>query len=65
MPSAASQGARTGRSAKISSLDPGHKSYKWWVLLSVMIGTFMAVLDATVVNVALAKRAGLGTMPNP
>lgn len=35
------------------SLTPGHKSYSWWVLWSVMIGTFMAVLDATIVNVAL------------
>jgi MFS transporter, DHA2 family, multidrug resistance protein len=28
---------------------------KWLVLLSVMIGTFMAVLDATIVNVAFPK----------
>src|SRR5512135_2617095 len=32
-----------------------HPSYKWWVLANVMIGTFMAVLDATIVNVALPK----------
>lgn len=37
------------------SLHHEHTSYKWWVLLNVMIGTFMAVLDATVVNVALPK----------
>jgi MFS transporter, DHA2 family, multidrug resistance protein len=30
-------------------------SYKWWVLANIMVGTFMAVLDATVVNVALPK----------
>ncbi len=32
-----------------------HPSYKWWVLANVMIGTFMAVLDATIVDVSLAK----------
>ncbi|WP_320054895.1 DHA2 family efflux MFS transporter permease subunit [uncultured Acetobacteroides sp.] len=32
-----------------------HKSYKWWLLGNVMIGTFMAVLDATIVNVGLPK----------
>ena len=30
-------------------------SYKWWLLANVMIGTFMAVLDATIVNVGLPK----------
>jgi DHA2 family multidrug resistance protein len=38
-----------------SQLDTGHPSYKWWVLANVMIGTFMVVLDATIVNVALPK----------
>lgn len=28
---------------------------KWWVLFSVMIGTFMAVLDSTIVSVAFPK----------
>ncbi|HEY6950815.1 MAG TPA: DHA2 family efflux MFS transporter permease subunit, partial [Bacteroidota bacterium] len=32
-----------------------HPSYKWWVLANVMIGTFMAVLDATIVDVSLAR----------
>lgn len=35
--------------------DPYGRSYRWLVLASVMIATFMAVLDATIVNVALAK----------
>ena len=34
---------------------PKHDAYKWWVLANVMIGTFMAVLDATIVNVGLPK----------
>jgi DHA2 family multidrug resistance protein len=39
---------------RLSSLDQ-HPSYKWFVLANVMIGTFMAVLDATIVNVGLTK----------
>lgn len=38
-----------------SVFHPRNESYKWWVLANVMIGTFMAVLDATIVNVALPK----------
>jgi len=34
---------------------PQHDSYRWWVLMNVMIGTFMAVLDSTIVNVGLPK----------
>src|SRR5512143_3161699 len=40
---------------RYESLDHRHESYKWWVLANVMIGTFMAVLDATIVNVGLPK----------
>ncbi len=29
------------------------RSYKWWILGMIMLGTFMAVLDVTVVNVGL------------
>ncbi|MFA3783994.1 DHA2 family efflux MFS transporter permease subunit [Melioribacteraceae bacterium 4301-Me] len=32
-----------------------HPSYRWFVLANVMMGTFMAVLDATIVNVGLTK----------
>ncbi len=32
-----------------------HPSYKWFVLANIMMGTFMAVLDATIVNVGLPK----------
>jgi MFS transporter, DHA2 family, multidrug resistance protein len=40
---------------QISSLHHEHESYKWWVLGNIMIGTFMAVMDATIVDVSLAK----------
>jgi MFS transporter, DHA2 family, multidrug resistance protein len=39
-----------------------HPSYKWFVLANIMFGTFMAVLDATIVNVGLSKMtAAFGT----
>ncbi len=41
--------------AGVLSLDAGHSSYKWWVLANIMIGTSMAVLDSTIVNVSLPK----------
>lgn len=34
---------------------PRYAGYKWWLLGTVMIGTFMAVLDSTIVNVGLPK----------
>jgi len=35
---------------------------KWWTLVAVCIGTFMLLLDVTIVNVALPKiQAGLGS----
>lgn len=38
-----------------SVVHPRHNLYKWFLLGNVMIGTFMAVLDATIVNVGLPK----------
>lgn len=38
-----------------STFDTSSPSYRWWLLGNVMIGTFMAVLDATIVNVGLPK----------
>jgi DHA2 family multidrug resistance protein len=38
-----------------SAFHPKQESYKWFLLFNVMLGTFIAVLDATIVNVALPK----------
>jgi len=34
---------------------PSNNRYKWFLLANIMIGTFMAVLDSTIVNVGLPK----------
>ena len=34
---------------------PRNVNYKWFLLANIMLGTFMAVLDATIVNVGLPK----------
>jgi DHA2 family multidrug resistance protein len=47
--------ARDRLVAQVPALQPEHGTYRWLVLAAVMIGTFMAVLDSTIVNVALAK----------
>jgi len=38
-----------------SAYHPRHDNYKWFVLANIMLGTFMAVLDSTIVNVGLPK----------
>jgi MFS transporter, DHA2 family, multidrug resistance protein len=50
---------RRQAAGQIPSLHHEHGSYRWWVLANVMIGTFMAVLDATIVDVALSKLMGV------
>jgi MFS transporter, DHA2 family, multidrug resistance protein len=51
--------ARPGIILKLADLfprvNPNTDYYKWLVMAAVMIATFMAVLDATIVNVALSK----------
>jgi MFS family permease len=39
----------------VPSLHHEHRSYKWWVLANIMIGTFMVVLNNTIVNTGLPK----------
>jgi DHA2 family multidrug resistance protein len=46
---------RSQLEGRFASLNENHSGYRWWALGTVMIGTFMAVLDASIVNVALAK----------
>lgn len=46
---------RRGLLEQYPVLRPENPTYRWLVLAGVMIATFMAVLDATIVNVALAK----------
>ena len=46
---------KLGFTNRVPSLHHEHTSYRWWVLANVMIGTFMAVLDATIVDVSLSK----------
>jgi len=38
-----------------STFHPQHPQYKWFLLANIMLGTFMAVLDSTIVNVGLPK----------
>ena len=37
---------------------PGQEVHRWWISASVLAGTFMVVLDSTVVNVSLPHIAG-------
>jgi DHA2 family multidrug resistance protein len=38
-----------------SAYHPRNINYKWFLLANIMLGTFMAVLDSTIVNVGLPK----------
>jgi len=55
MPAGRMTSFRRGLVEQFPRLRPEHPTYKWLVLASVMVATFMAVLDATIVNVALSK----------
>ena len=41
----------------IAELDQGHPR-KWWILVAVSVGMFMALLDVTIVNIAMPKIIG-------
>jgi DHA2 family multidrug resistance protein len=49
----AESGFRQKTIALFPSLHPHHAWYKWFVLFAVMLGTFMVILDGTIVNVAI------------
>ena len=45
--------SRGRRGRDEASPDPGQRGNKWWTLVAVVLGTFMLLLDITIVNVAL------------
>jgi EmrB/QacA subfamily drug resistance transporter len=53
MPSTPPDIGQTPRKARTGREDPGQRENKWWTLVAVCLGTFMLLLDITIVVVAL------------